>query len=56
MGLSEQIRDYLKGITLAQLLEKHHVQEVAKRQVLEAQQVIEIHRHTESMHNLNDLL
>jgi Rrf2 family iron-sulfur cluster assembly transcriptional regulator len=56
MGLSEQIRDYLKGITLAQLLEKHHVKEVAKRQDQEAQRVIEIHRHTELMNNLNDLL
>jgi Rrf2 family transcriptional regulator, iron-sulfur cluster assembly transcription factor len=56
MGLSEQIRDYLKSITIAQLLEKHHVQEVAKRQDQEAQQVIEIHRPTELMHNLNDLL
>ena len=44
MGLSDQIRDYLKGITLAQLLEKHHVQTVAKRQDQEAEQVIEIHR------------
>ncbi len=56
MGLSEQIRDYLKGITLAQLLEKHRVQEIAKRQDQDAQQVIEIHRHTELMSNLNDLL
>jgi Rrf2 family iron-sulfur cluster assembly transcriptional regulator len=56
MGLSEQIRDYLKGITLAQLLEKHHVKEVANRQDQEAQQVIEIHRHKELKHNLNDLL
>ena len=56
MGLSEQIRDYLKGITIAQLLEKHHVQEVAKRQDQEAQRVIEVHRHPELMHNLNDLL
>ncbi|MFZ2168348.1 MAG: Fe-S cluster assembly transcriptional regulator IscR [Methylococcaceae bacterium] len=56
MGLSEQIRDYLKGITLAHLLEKHHVQEVAKRQDQEAQRVIEIHRTPELMHNLNDLL
>jgi Rrf2 family iron-sulfur cluster assembly transcriptional regulator len=44
MGLSEQIRDYLKGITLADLLEKHEVQEVAKRQEQEAQHIIEIHR------------
>jgi Rrf2 family iron-sulfur cluster assembly transcriptional regulator len=56
MGLSEQIRDYLKGITLAQLLEKHHVQQIAKRQEQDARQVIEIHRHTELMSNLNDLL
>ena len=56
MGLSEQIKDYLKGITLAQLLEKHRVQEIAKRQDQDAQQVIEIHRHAELMSNLNDLL
>ena len=54
MGLSDQIRDYLKGITLAQLLEKHHVQSVAKRQDLEAEQVIEIHRHTELLANLSE--
>lgn len=46
-GLSEQIRDYLKNITLAELLEKHHVQEVAKRQDNEIAQVIAIHRHVE---------
>ena len=45
MGLSEQIRTYLKGITLAELLEKNHVQEVARRQDQDAQKVIEIHRH-----------
>ncbi|NOT12691.1 MAG: Fe-S cluster assembly transcriptional regulator IscR [Methylococcaceae bacterium] len=45
MGLSDQIRTYLKSITLAELLEKHHVQEVARRQDQEAQKVIEIHRH-----------
>jgi Rrf2 family transcriptional regulator, iron-sulfur cluster assembly transcription factor len=56
MGLSEQIRDYLKGITLAHLLEKHRVQEIAKRQDQDAQQVVEMHRHTELMSNLNDLL
>ena len=44
MGLSDQIRTYLKGITLAELLEKHHVQEVARRQDQDAQKVIEIHR------------
>ena len=56
MGLSDQIREYLKGITLAQLLEKHNVKEIAKRQEQDAQQVVEIHRHTELMSNLNDLL
>ncbi len=54
MGLSDQIRDYLKGITLAQLLEKHHVQTVAKRQDLEAEQIIEIHRHVELRASLNE--
>jgi Rrf2 family transcriptional regulator, iron-sulfur cluster assembly transcription factor len=56
MGLSEQIREYLKGITIAQLLEKHRVQEIAKRQDQDAQHVIELHRNTESISNLNDLL
>jgi Rrf2 family iron-sulfur cluster assembly transcriptional regulator len=56
MGLSDQIRDYLKGITLAHLLEKHHVKEVAKRQDMEASQVVEVHRHTELIANLNELL
>jgi len=56
MGLSEQIKEYLKGITLAQLLEKHRVQEEAKKQDLNSQQVIEIHRHKELISNLNDLL
>ena len=56
MGLSGQIRDYLKSITLAHLLEKHHVQEIAKRQEQDAQHVIEIHRNTELIPSLNDLL
>lgn len=47
MGLSEQIRAYLKNITLAELLDKHHVQDVAKRQEQDAAQVIAVHRHTE---------
>lgn len=45
MGLSEQIREYLKGITLGELLEKNSVQEIAGRQEQEAQRVIEVHRH-----------
>lgn len=44
MGLSDQIRDYLKGITLADLLEKHQIQEIAKRQDMESQHIIEIHK------------
>lgn len=56
MGLSDQIRGYLKGITLAHLLEKHLVKEIAKRQEQDSQQVIEIHRHTELLSNLNELL
>ena len=56
MGLSEQIRNYLKDITLAQLLEKHRVQEIAKRQDQEAQRIIELHRNTELISNMNDLL
>ncbi|MGR9013672.1 MAG: Fe-S cluster assembly transcriptional regulator IscR [Gammaproteobacteria bacterium] len=47
MGLSEQIRDYLEGISLADLLEKNQVQEVAKRQDHDAQKVVEIYRHPE---------
>jgi Rrf2 family transcriptional regulator, iron-sulfur cluster assembly transcription factor len=46
MGLSDQIRGYLKNISLAELLEKHHVQEVARRQDQEAQKVIELLRHS----------
>ncbi|WP_333873225.1 Fe-S cluster assembly transcriptional regulator IscR [Methylobacter sp.] len=45
MGLSEQIREYLKSISLADLLEKNQVQEVAIRQHNDAQQIIEIYRH-----------
>jgi Rrf2 family iron-sulfur cluster assembly transcriptional regulator len=56
MGLSEQIKGYLKGITLAELLEKHHVQEVAKRQDQQSQHIVEIHRHSELIPNLHDLL
>lgn len=44
MGLSDQIREYLKGITLADLLEKHQIQEIARRQDMETQHIIEIHR------------
>jgi len=56
MGLSEQIKEYLKGITLDQLLEKHHIKEIAKRQEQDAQHAIVIHRNAELMSNLNDIL
>jgi Rrf2 family iron-sulfur cluster assembly transcriptional regulator len=42
MGLSEQIRNYLVGISLADLLEKNQIQETAKRQQYDAQQAIEV--------------
>lgn len=42
MGLSDQIRDYLKGISLGSLLERELVSEVARRQDEELEQVIEI--------------
>ncbi|MDO9424339.1 MAG: Fe-S cluster assembly transcriptional regulator IscR [Methylobacter sp.] len=45
MGLSDQIRNYLEGISLADLLEKNQVQEVAKRQDNDAQKTIEIYHH-----------
>lgn len=44
MGLSDQIKQYLKGITLADLLERHQILEVARRQDLETQHIIEINR------------
>ena len=42
MGLSEQIRAYLKEITLGQLLERDMVSEVDKRQAKQSEQVIDI--------------
>ena len=42
IGLSEQIREYLKGISLGSLLEREFVSEVASRQDQELEQVIEI--------------
>lgn len=45
MGLSEQIKSYLKSISLADLLERDQVQEVAIRQHNDAQQAIEICSH-----------
>ncbi|QWF70528.1 Fe-S cluster assembly transcriptional regulator IscR [Methylomonas paludis] len=47
MGLSEQIRAYLKEISLGQLLERDMVNEVAKRQAEHVEQVIEIQHRPE---------
>ncbi|PPD05695.1 MAG: Fe-S cluster assembly transcriptional regulator IscR [Methylobacter sp.] len=44
MGLSDQIRTYLNGISLGELLERHNVQEVAKRQEIDVQKVVEFNR------------
>ncbi len=45
MDLGEHIRAYLEKITLADLLSKDRVQQVAERQDQDAQRVIEIHNH-----------
>jgi len=42
MGLSEQIREYLSGISLGSLLEKDEVSDVANRQDQALEKVIEI--------------
>lgn len=42
MGLSAQIRDYLSGISLGELLERDPVQQVAERQTKDAAHVIEM--------------
>ncbi|MGD0959050.1 MAG: Fe-S cluster assembly transcriptional regulator IscR [Methylomonas sp.] len=42
MGLSDQIRAYLKQISLGQLLERDLVSEVAKRQAEQIEHVIEL--------------
>lgn len=48
MGLSDQIRSYLKGISLGELLERDPVTSVAKRQDNSLEQVITI-RHQEKL-------
>lgn len=42
MGLSEQIREYLSGISLGDLLERKPVQQVAERQDKQAMKKIEV--------------
>ncbi len=42
MGLSDQIRSYLKGISLGSLLEQDMVSEVARRQDMDMEKVIDL--------------
>jgi len=42
MGLSDQIRSYLQGISLGELLEREPVSDVAKRQEHKIEQVVKI--------------
>ena len=44
MGLSDQIRSYLKGISLAEILEREHVTEVAQRQGQHVEHVVNIQK------------
>ncbi len=44
MGLSEQIRNYLEGISLGELLERGPVSDVAKRQDKSLEQVVSMHQ------------
>jgi Rrf2 family iron-sulfur cluster assembly transcriptional regulator len=47
MGLSDQIRNYLQEISLADLLEKNQLMVATKRQKLDVQHPVEIYRHPE---------
>ncbi|WP_305906634.1 Fe-S cluster assembly transcription factor [Methylomarinum sp. Ch1-1] len=49
MGLSDQIRGYLRGISLGSLLERELVSEVAKRQDRDLEQTIEIQSKQENI-------
>ena len=42
MGLSEQISDYLSGITLNQILEKQKISVIAKRQIKDTHKMFDI--------------
>ena len=44
MGLSDQIHNYLQGISLWDLLQQDNTQTIAKRQVKDVQNIIEIDR------------
>jgi Rrf2 family iron-sulfur cluster assembly transcriptional regulator len=52
MDLGEYIKGYLQKITLADLLAKNRVQEIAELQDQEAQQVIEIRSHADLMNTM----
>ncbi len=52
MDLGEHLRSYLQKITLADLLAKGKVQEIAELQNQEAQQVIKIRSHADLMNTL----
>ncbi|MDD1610514.1 MAG: Fe-S cluster assembly transcriptional regulator IscR, partial [Methylococcaceae bacterium] len=52
MDLGDHIKSYLQQITLADLLAKGRVQEVAERQNQEARQVIEIRNHADLMNDI----
>jgi Rrf2 family transcriptional regulator, iron-sulfur cluster assembly transcription factor len=52
MDLGDHIKSYLQQITLADLLAKGRVQEVAERQNQEAQQIIEIRNHADLMNDI----
>lgn len=41
LGLSDQIRDYLQGISLGDLLQKNSVKEVARRQENDAKKILD---------------
>ena len=47
MGLSEQIRNYLKEISLGELLERKPVTDVAHRQDKDVEHVVNVHRQEE---------
>lgn len=49
MGLSDQIREYLKGISLGSLLERELVSEVARRQDHDLEKVVELQSRQEIM-------
>lgn len=47
MGLSEQIRSYLRGISLGELLERQPILDIADRQDRKVEHIINIHKNEE---------